>query len=273
MKPLAAALLVTNVLASSPTIVERDATAITNDIASTSNTVSKLNDKLGSNVQASDYNDLMSDSQDIIKAIKQGTSDANSSPMLQDTDALALVNPVQNLAKLVNTTVDNLISQKSTIDGFGDGSAVEQQLMDQQSAANAFQSALIAKVPSGLQSTANGLAQPISDSLAQGVAANKGDTSSSSSSSSPKSSAAESGSSTAAMMSPSTASGTSSGTCPPTGYSTGAGNSTMGGAGATGTLSSSSSSQSVQSYTGAASILDVWMGGLAAAGLAAVAAL
>ncbi|MCJ1333025.1 hypothetical protein MMC10_009719 [Thelotrema lepadinum] len=165
----AASALGTRVLEYPPTLVERDAASISSAIASISSALATLQTEVEGFGGSGDVDTLTSDSKAVLTAINSGDSAAKSTDQLSQDDALALATPIQALGKQVNSTIDALISKKQAIVSAGAGGLVYSQLSSQRDATATFSKDLTSKVPSALAGTASSLAQPIQDSLNQGV--------------------------------------------------------------------------------------------------------
>lgn len=176
--------------------------------------IGSLTDTLNSDVQAysGSIDDIQSDSEAILSAIKSGTSTISGSGDLTSTEALQLQPIAKQLQGKISDVIDSLISQKSALVSDGNGQLVYQSLVSQKDAADGLADATTQLVPQALQSIAAQVAGGVSKELQQGISAFQGTGSGSSSTS-------ESASSTEA---PSTTATTASGTVsvPPT-YSTG----------------------------------------------------
>lgn len=143
-------------------------------IAASLNACDKQAVKLGSSTQAFDGNiflgiPVLSDTIDLQNLIKSGTTTAQNSSALSDSEAINLVAPVQQLAADTNKTVTILINKypdfkKSSLDGI-----VKSNLQDTKKYSDAYSAAIIAKVPASLQDTARSIAAPIDASFAQAI--------------------------------------------------------------------------------------------------------
>lgn len=150
----------------SPAVRSRQAAA---DIASSIRAIQSATTSLNTAINSGDLLALASGNGAVIDAIKAATSEANGLSTLSFDDAAGLANPIQDLGAAVDTTISNLISKRSSLDGVRE--AVLTGLQDQQTASMAFSRALLSKIPENLQGIAQNLAQPIADNLARGIAA------------------------------------------------------------------------------------------------------
>ncbi|KAM3418516.1 hypothetical protein BST61_g4494 [Cercospora zeina] len=139
------------------------------DIASSIRAIQSATTNLNTAVDSGDLLALASGNTAVIDALRAATSEANGLSTLSFDDAASLANPIQDLGAAVDTTISNLISKRSSLDGVRE--AVLTGLEDQQSASMAFSRALLSKIPENLLGVAQNLAQPIADNLARGIAA------------------------------------------------------------------------------------------------------
>ncbi|KXT15090.1 hypothetical protein AC579_6445 [Pseudocercospora musae] len=199
------ALFATSALASS--LLSRQTTGLPADIATIQAKTEALTTAIeayqGEVSQALAVNGAAGEVNDAVQA---ATTTANGLPEIAQNDAIGLVNPIQDLAKAVNTSVTALISKKDAFTNAGLSGAVLSTLQTQSKASQALSDAIVSKLPAGLQGTGTNLAKPIADSFAAGIAAY-------SSGASGSSSAASAPSSAAATMTgaPATASATATG--------------------------------------------------------------
>lgn len=157
----------------SPAIISRQAAA---DISSSIAAIQSATQSLNTAISSGDLLALASGNTAVVNAIKAATSEANGLSTLSFDDAASLANPIQDLGKVVDSTISNLISKSSSLAGVRE--AVLSGLQAQQAASMAFSTALLSKIPENLQGIAMNLAQPIADSLARGIAAYSGSASS-----------------------------------------------------------------------------------------------
>jgi len=108
-------------------------------------------------------------SADVIAAIKQGIQDAKAAGNISVNDAVSLINPTNQLAATVDTSINATIAQNVTLITAGLGGQTESTLLDVQANSNALSAQIVADVPDFLQSTAANLAAPIAASIQRGV--------------------------------------------------------------------------------------------------------
>ncbi|KAF2214959.1 hypothetical protein CERZMDRAFT_95336 [Cercospora zeae-maydis SCOH1-5] len=150
----------------SPAIKSRQAAA---DIVSAIRSIQSATTNLNTAIDSGDLLALASGNTGVIDAIRAATSQVNGLSTLSFDDAAGLANPIQDLGAAVDTTISNLISKRSSLDGVRE--AVLTGLEDQQAASLAFSRALLSKIPENLLGIAQNLAQPIADNLARGISA------------------------------------------------------------------------------------------------------
>ncbi|PYI11935.1 hypothetical protein BO78DRAFT_392627 [Aspergillus sclerotiicarbonarius CBS 121057] len=193
-------MLATSVMAT-PSIVERDASSIT-DVLSQIQTQVKSLDSAIQAYSGGDPGKVESASSSLVSEINSGVSTVNKASELSATDALTITGPVQDVTKEVQTTISDLISKKSNFVAAGSGGTVYAQLEKQYTASKNLADAITSKVPSSLSSIASSLASGITDAIQKGVDAYKDAANSSPQSSSEASSAtSEASSATSAATS------------------------------------------------------------------------
>ncbi|KAF7194810.1 Cell wall mannoprotein 1 [Pseudocercospora fuligena] len=162
------ALFATSALASS--LVSRQATGLPADIAAIQAKTEALTTAIeayqGEVTQALAVNGAAGEVNDAVQA---ATTTANGLSEIAQNDAIALVNPIQDLAKAVNTSVTALIGKKDLFTTAGLDGAVLSTLQTQSKASQALSDAIVSKLPAGLQGTGANLAKPIADSFAAGT--------------------------------------------------------------------------------------------------------
>ena len=159
--------LSTSVLAS-PAIVERDVSTYKKVISNISNKV----DALGSAINS--YNGgntapVQDASDAVVSAINMGVTTVKGAKPLDTSGALALVTPVQDLTKKVNKVVGNLDGKKNLVEQAGACQQVLKDLKQQKAAAMELATAISAKVPPSLKSTAKSLSAGISQAIQKGI--------------------------------------------------------------------------------------------------------
>ncbi|KXS95030.1 hypothetical protein AC578_131 [Pseudocercospora eumusae] len=174
------ALFATSTLASN--LVSRQATGLPADIA----TIQAKTEALTAAIEAyqgevSQALALNGAAGEVNDAVQAATTTANGLSEIAQNDATALVNPIQDLTKAVNTSVTALIGKKDAFTSAGLSGAVLSTLQTQSEVSQALSDAIVSKLPADLQGTGANLAKPIADSFAAGIAAySSGDNGSSS---------------------------------------------------------------------------------------------
>jgi hypothetical protein len=155
-------------------LVQRDLDTITSVFSNIGDILGKLNtDVTAFDGKAQSIAAIQTDSDDVLKAIKSGTSSIQSTDPLSTTDAVQLQPIVKKLQGQIDTTIKNLVAKKSDLVSAGVGQIVEQTLIDQQTASEELSNTVVSKVPKSLQSIAKSLSSGISDSLQKGIDAFK----------------------------------------------------------------------------------------------------
>ncbi|KAB8075766.1 hydrophobic surface binding protein A-domain-containing protein [Aspergillus leporis] len=174
-------------VAHEPSIVERDLASVTNVLSGINTKVETLDSAI-KGFSGGNTDSVVSASTDLVSAIKSGTETVKSSDALSSGDALGLPGPVQNLAKKIDTTIEDLISKKSQIVAAGAGAKTYKQVQDQYSAAKDLADTITSKVPDSLQGIAGQLSGGITAAIQKGLDAYK-DASTSTGATSPTTSA------------------------------------------------------------------------------------
>ncbi|QIW99031.1 hypothetical protein AMS68_004549 [Peltaster fructicola] len=102
--------------------------------------------------------------------IQSGTATAKNSSALSNDEAIALVAPVQQLAKDTNTTLTDIINKYQDFNKNNLAAIVKSNLQSSKQDSDDFSAAIIAKVPQALQSTAQSIAAPIDQAFANAIA-------------------------------------------------------------------------------------------------------
>ncbi|KAI9044491.1 cell wall mannoprotein 1 family protein [Aspergillus affinis] len=163
--------LATTALAT-PTIVQRDATAVKGVISDISDKVDSLSSAIDG-YSGGDPSKVESASADLISTIKKGVSTVEGGDKLTSTDALALTSPVQDLTDKVDSTVDKIIDKKSKFESAGAATKVKESLNAQYDAADGLAKAISDKVPEALSDVAKELSAGITKAIQKGVDAYK----------------------------------------------------------------------------------------------------
>ncbi|KAL2822472.1 hydrophobic surface binding protein A-domain-containing protein [Aspergillus granulosus] len=118
---------------------------------------------------SSDPDALQAASDELVTTINDGATAIPGFDPLENTDALALVAPIQDLTSDVSSLVDAVISAKSNFDTDGRSADVLASLQAQQAASEALRDAITPKVPEALQDTAAELANGIVSEIQRGI--------------------------------------------------------------------------------------------------------
>lgn len=144
--------------APSPTLVQRDLSTFTAAFAAVGSAISNFDTSILALTASSDIpssiTDLTAKSNAILDALNTGSSNINASAVLSLTDSLSLLNLSNQLVATTNTTINDLISKKSIIDAASEDAFVVTQLTAVKSATEGFIAAIVAHVPSAVQSIA-----------------------------------------------------------------------------------------------------------------------
>lgn len=153
--------------------VQRDLAAFTSVIAAIDSAVNTFASDAKS-YSGGDPTTLLSDSESIISVTNSGVSTLEGEADLDTTDAVDLATDVTGLSSDIQTAINNLIADKTTIVAAGYGGTVEDGLQQQLTAAEALASVISAKVPTALAGTADTLASGITDAIESGISAYSG---------------------------------------------------------------------------------------------------
>ncbi|PWY93888.1 hypothetical protein BO94DRAFT_543178 [Aspergillus sclerotioniger CBS 115572] len=164
-------MLATSVMAT-PTVVERDASSITDVLSQIQTQVQSLDSAIKA-YSGGDPSKVESASSSLVSEITSGVSTVNKASELSSTDALTITGPVQDVTKEVQTTISDLIAKKDNFVSAGAGGKVYSQLEEQYTASKNLADAITSKVPSSLSSIASSLASGITDAIQKGVDAYK----------------------------------------------------------------------------------------------------
>jgi hypothetical protein len=114
---------------------------------------------------------LQTASNNVVSVTDAGTTVANASPALSDSDALALITPIQTLVADVQAAVKDLIAKKTQILAAGAGAVTLASLIQQNTSSAALANAITAKVPADLQTVAAELSGEIVTAIESGITA------------------------------------------------------------------------------------------------------
>jgi len=116
-----------------------------------------------------DVSAILSANADVNSVVAAGITAVNGISQLALNDALGLTTPVQGLATIVGTTIDDLLAKKSQIVAAGAGAKIEEGLKAQLSGAQDLAKAISAKVPADVAPIASQLSATISTNIQKGV--------------------------------------------------------------------------------------------------------
>ncbi|QIX02320.1 hypothetical protein AMS68_007837 [Peltaster fructicola] len=150
----AVAFLATTVIADGAAII-KSLNTIDKDIAALNATVVKFNGNLF------DTFPILGATNTLNNDLDQGTTTAKKSANLTDTETFALVGPVSQLSADANITLTNLINKKADFEKLFLTGIIKLVLQDSKSKADAYSSAIIAKVPTAYKSIAQNLVAPL----------------------------------------------------------------------------------------------------------------
>lgn len=151
-----------------PSLVERDVAAVTSVLSAVQDKVQTLDTAIkGWNGGAIDS--VLSASDDVVSAINSGVTTIKGSGDLSTSDALALPGPVNDLADVVKTTIDDLIAKKDQGEKACAIPATQDALKKQYDAAKDLSDTIVSKVPESLASIAQNLASGITDAIQKGI--------------------------------------------------------------------------------------------------------
>ncbi|OJI98813.1 hypothetical protein ASPVEDRAFT_38314 [Aspergillus versicolor CBS 583.65] len=156
----------------SPTPLARDLNTIKSVLSDIQTQVTSLNTAITAKPLKADP--VITQSNNLVNTINKGASTVNAQDSLNQIDALGLVSPTQDLADDTDKTIESLISIKPDVLKMGEGCTTLTALNKQHKAATDLSSAIVAKVPEALGSTAEKLSGKISASIKKGVGVYKG---------------------------------------------------------------------------------------------------
>lgn len=107
----------------------------------------------------------------LVDVINDGATSVSGFDPLSNSDALALVSPIQTLTGDVGDLVDSVIDAKPNFDSDELSADVLSSLQAQKTAAEALRDAVTPKVPEALQDTAAELAEGIVTEINRGITA------------------------------------------------------------------------------------------------------
>ncbi|KAF2212217.1 hypothetical protein CERZMDRAFT_90717 [Cercospora zeae-maydis SCOH1-5] len=108
---------------------------------------------------------------DVLTAIQAAQSTVDAATAISGDEAISLVGPTGELNMAVESSIDALIAKQPIFSSNGLSGAVLQSLQTQQEASTALTSAIVAKLPEGLQDAGRQSSQPAADAIARGIAA------------------------------------------------------------------------------------------------------
>lgn len=154
------------------------ATSVAADGASIIASLGKIDQdvaKLNGSVQAFDGNILLgipvlSDTSNLQNDLKSATTSAQQSANLTTNEAVALINPVQGLARDTNITLTNLINKYPKFKSDNLQGIVASNLKDSKTDSDNFSAAIISKIDPSLRSLAQSYYQPIDDAFNKAIA-------------------------------------------------------------------------------------------------------
>ncbi|QGA21767.1 hypothetical protein EYB26_009478 [Talaromyces marneffei] len=146
------------------TKVQRDISAFQKVIRDISLAVNKFNVDIERYV-GGDASHLLADGNVLIKATLDGVQSLQNEPPLSSMEALALVGPVQDLSNQILLAIQNLIGKKEPLVQAGFGGKVENNLRQQEEAAQKLSELVSTKVPPELAD----ISRQLSDGIAAGI--------------------------------------------------------------------------------------------------------
>jgi len=159
----------------SPTLVQRDLSTFTAAFSAVGSAISAFDTSVNALTPTSDIStaitDLTAKSNAILDALNTGATNINASAVLSLTDSLSLLNLSNQLVATTNTTINDLIAKKSIIDAANEDAFVVTQLTAVKSATQGFIAAIVAHVPSAVQSIAQSQATQVITVLNNGITA------------------------------------------------------------------------------------------------------
>jgi hypothetical protein len=115
--------------------------------------------------------DLTAKASDVISAINTGTTNIQATDPLTLSQTIGLVTPASAVGKTANSTLNDLISKKDILINGGQQAAVISLLDTLRTSSTAFATAVVAKVPAQLKSTAQELAGSVTTALNNAIVA------------------------------------------------------------------------------------------------------
>jgi hypothetical protein len=115
--------------------------------------------------------DITARASDVISAINTGTTNVEATDPLNLSQTLGLVTPASALGKTANSTLNDLISKKDILINGGQQATVIASLNSLKTSSSAFATAVVAKVPDALKSTAQQLAGSVTTALNNAIVA------------------------------------------------------------------------------------------------------
>ncbi|KAI1871664.1 hypothetical protein JX265_005650 [Neoarthrinium moseri] len=154
-------------LASPPSKVQRDITAVSSAVAQ----VSAAMVTLDTSVKAfdTDATQVKSDSAALIETIKSAATTLDGSSDLSLTDAVSLQSSVSSLGTVGKSLISDLEAKKSQFEKAGLCSDVQSSFTDISTTSNSLIETIIGKLPEEAQSIAKGLVGDVQDTLQKGA--------------------------------------------------------------------------------------------------------
>lgn len=144
-------------------VVERDGKLVNEVVSSVQAGIQKLDSAVNS--YSGDKGPLVSASEALVSAIKDGKTKVDGSSDLSDSDALALVDPVTKLKDASKKLVDDLSSKRDQVEKAGECDTVRGQLQQISTNSDALVKSIVSKVPDSLQSIAASLSAGVKQQL------------------------------------------------------------------------------------------------------------
>jgi hypothetical protein len=154
---------------------KRDLAAFQSAFAAVSTAINTFDTDIKALTPSTDVNSVLpqltTDSNAIVTALDNGVTTVNAQPALSLLDSVSLLSLSSTLATNANNTVNDLISAKPEIDAAGEDGFVVTQLTSVKTASQSFIAAVVAKVPTSVQSVANTQASNVITALNRGITA------------------------------------------------------------------------------------------------------
>jgi len=158
--------------AAAPALQARQANAITGALGNINTALQGLDTSVKAfNGDAAQLGDIQTKSTAVQKAITDGTASVQASQPITIADALQVQKSSTTLVTTIKSTVTDLTGKKAMLDQIQASPIVLMGLQMQKQAAMGLQTAVVAKVPAGLQNTAQSVSGQISAALDTGIQA------------------------------------------------------------------------------------------------------